>query len=127
MVSQAQSQRFRLWHLPLLRVGEFIVRVSLAALHEERPKVKACVQAEPARCEKGVLRGDACTALSATAFGSLPRRRSWMALIIIGSSGGRCGRSGSALPVITIDAGRGARGASKARVSAATNMRRGFG
>ena len=43
-----------------------------------------------------------------------------MALIIMGSSGGCCGRSGSALPDITMHAGAGARGAS--RVSA-TNMR----
>ena len=42
-----------------------------------------------------------------------------MALIIMGSSGGCCGRSGSALPDITMHAGAGARGAS--RVSA-TNM-----
>lgn len=45
-----------------------------------------------------------------------------MALIIMGSSGGCCGRSGSALPDITMHAGAGARGAS--RVSA-TNIRRG--
>lgn len=43
-----------------------------------------------------------------------------MALIIMGSSGGCCGRSGSALPDITMHAGAGARGAS--RVSA-TNIR----
>ena len=43
-----------------------------------------------------------------------------MALIIMGSSGGRCGRSGSALPDITMHAGGGARGASR---SAAKNMR----
>ena len=43
-----------------------------------------------------------------------------MALIIMGSSGGRCDRSGSALPVITMHAAGGARGAS--RVSAAINM-----
>ena len=42
-----------------------------------------------------------------------------MALIIMGSSGGCCGRSGSALPDITMHAGAGARGAS--RVSA-TNI-----
>ena len=42
-----------------------------------------------------------------------------MALMIMGSSGGCCGRSGSALPDITMHAGAGARGAS--RVSA-TNM-----
>ena len=43
-----------------------------------------------------------------------------MALIIMGSSGGRCDRSGSALPVMTMHAAGGARGAS--RVSAAINM-----
>ena len=43
-----------------------------------------------------------------------------MALIIMGSSGGRCDRSGSALPVITMHAAGGARGASS--VSAAINM-----
>ena len=42
-----------------------------------------------------------------------------MALMIMGSSGGCCGRSGSALPDITMHAGAGARGAS--RVSA-TNI-----
>ena len=45
-----------------------------------------------------------------------------MALIIMGSSGGRCDRSGSALPDITMHADGGARGAS--RVSAAINMGR---
>ena len=43
-----------------------------------------------------------------------------MALIIMGSSGGRCDRSGSALPVITMHAAGGTRGASS--VSAAINM-----
>ena len=60
-----------------------------------------------------------CTALSTTASGSLPRRRSWMALMIMGSSGGCCGRSGSALPDITMHAGAGARGASSV---SATNI-----
>ena len=42
-----------------------------------------------------------------------------MALIIMGSSGGCCGRSGSALPDITMHAGAGARGASSV---SATNI-----
>ena len=42
-----------------------------------------------------------------------------MALMIMGSSGGCCGRSGSALPDITMHAGAGARGASSV---SATNI-----
>ena len=47
-----------------------------------------------------------------------------MALIIMGSSGGCCGRSGSALPDITMHAGAGARGASSV---SATNIEIGRG
>ena len=47
-----------------------------------------------------------------------------MALMIMGSSGGCCGRSGSALPDITMHAGAGARGASSV---SATNILRSDG